>query len=355
MISVKLRSLCKKFGKVVAVNHINLDIPAGKITVFLGPSGCGKTTTLKMIAGLITPTEGDILFNDKSVVDVPPEKRNIGMVFQRYVLFPHMNVAQNVGFGLKMRNVKPKEIEKKVKEVLELVHLSGFEEKFPAQLSGGQQQRVAIARALVIDPVLLLMDEPLSNLDAKLRIEMRSFILSLQRKLKITTIFVTHDQAEAMVLADKIAVMFDGSIVQFDDPKTLFNHPVSPEVADFLGAANILKGLVKSCSENKVLIDSELGEVEVSQSGNFEIGKEVSFTIRPEHIEINSDKASKTKNTYVGEIKEVVYEGGMVRYYVNCGEKIIQVHDLSNRVLSGVKYASIYLDPGKIWIFPNFN
>lgn len=352
MADVKLRFLSKKFGGIYAVNHINMDIPDGKIIVFLGPSGCGKTTTLKMIAGLNTPTEGDILFNGRSVINIPTEKRNIGMVFQRYLLFPHMNVAQNVGFGLKIRNTDPIKIKEKVKEALKIVHLSGFERKFPTQLSGGEQQRVAIARALVINTSLLLMDEPLANLDSKLRIEMRSFILSLQRRLKITTIFVTHDQSEAITLADKIAVMFNGKVIQFDEPKTLFNHPISPEVADFLGATNILKGIVKSCQKNKCLIESELGETGVSQSIDFENGREVFFTIRPEHININSDKESKAKNTYIGKIKEVVYEGGSVRYYLNFGKNIVQVCDRSNKVLSREKYVSIYFDPEKVWIFP---
>ena len=246
MTQLELSSLVKRFGDVTAVKGISLLVKPGSLVALLGPSGCGKTTTLRMIAGLEQPTEGDIRFNEESVLHLPPDKRNIGMVFQRYVLFPHMNVEKNVSFGLRMRGIEKVEIDKRVADVLEIVQLKGFEKRFPSQLSGGQQQRVAIARTVITNPRLMLMDEPLSNLDAKLREEMRAFITDLQKRLQLTTVFVTHDQVEAIELADQIGVMFDGEIVQFGTPEDIFNHPVNARVADFMGATNLIKGKLLS-------------------------------------------------------------------------------------------------------------
>jgi putative spermidine/putrescine transport system ATP-binding protein len=339
---------------VVAVNSLDLDIPAGNLVALLGPSGCGKTTTLKMIAGLIEPDNGDITFDGESVLEVPVDKRNVGMVFQRYVLFPHMNVFDNVAFGLKMRKVPKDELKRRVDEVLGLVQLQGFEKRHPAQLSGGQMQRVAIARAVVTNPTLMLMDEPLANLDAKLRLEMREFIRSLQRRLQITTIFVTHDQSEAAVLADTVAVMFDGKIHQFDKPRALFTNPESWKVAEFLGATNFLQGVVKRAEAGTCIVESPLGECMISVAQDVNVGDEVMFVIRPEHVEINYCNLLEPSgdNTYRAEVHDVIYEGGLVKYFVKIGDQMIQVHDRSTRFLTDAEELSVFFDTDRLWIIP---
>jgi len=356
MITVRLRGLTKTFsyGSVVAVDNLTLDIPAGELVALLGPSGCGKTTTLKMIAGLIQPDKGDVLFDGESVLDVPVDKRNVGMVFQRYLLFPHMNVFSNVAFGLKMRRVPKDEMQQRVDEVLRLVRLEGFEKRHPAQLSGGQMQRVAIARAVVTNPNLLLMDEPLANLDAKLRLEMREFIRSLQRRLGITSMFVTHDQAEAAVLADSVAVMFDGEIHQFGKPRDLFNRPRSTTVADFMGSTNFISGTVKSEEANICIVESCMGKSKIEYSGDADVGQEVLFTIRPEHIEIDYCHVLEpgSQNTYRGDVSDIIYEGGLVKYFVECEGQKLQVHDRSTRFLADVRELSVYFDPERLWIIP---
>jgi len=354
VITVSLHGLTKRFGSVVAVNNLALNIPAGRLVALLGPSGCGKTTTLKMIAGLLDPNHGDILFDGQSVLDTPAEKRNVGMVFQRYVLFPHMNVFDNIAFGLKMRKVPKAELHTRVEEVMQLVHLEGYEKRHPAQLSGGQMQRVAIARAVVTDPALMLMDEPLANLDAKLRLEMREFIRALQRRLKITTVFVTHDQSEAAVLADEVAVMFDGKIHQFGEPISLFTKPASLMVADFMGSTNFINGLVKRVDKGSCLVDSCLGECKIAGGKDLAVGQRVLFTIRPEHIEVDycEDRDPSNANTYQVTVSDMLYEGGLVKYFVECGGQKLQVHDRSTRVMSEKPELSVYFDPERLWIIP---
>ena len=244
MTTVVLRNLTKRFGgDEPAVQNLSLEIKSGELVGLLGPSGCGKTTTLKMIAGLLYPTEGDITFDGVSVLDIPTEKRGAVMVFQNHLLFPYMNVFDNIGFGLRMRKIRKDEIFDRADKMLEMVYLRGFESRRPSELSGGQQQRVALARALVTEPRLLLLDEPLSNLDAHLRYEMRELILELQRKLKITTIFVTHDQQEAVILADRTALIFDGVLQQYGGPREFYENPASESVAKFFGAENFLEGV----------------------------------------------------------------------------------------------------------------
>jgi iron(III) transport system ATP-binding protein len=232
--SVQLKNITKKFDDVIAVNNISLTIHNGEFFSLLGPSGCGKTTVLRIIAGFYVPTSGEVLFNDKDVSTVPPNKRNTGMVFQNYALFPHMTVFENVAFGLRARKIPKQECRKRVDSALELVDLSGYCKRKVTLLSGGQQQRVALARAIVIEPAILLMDEPLSNLDAKLRRETRDQIRNLQKKLKITTIYVTHDQEEALTLSDRIAVMEKGVCQQMGTPDEIINNPANEFVASFI-------------------------------------------------------------------------------------------------------------------------
>ncbi|ODP33919.1 ABC transporter ATP-binding protein [Pandoraea sp. ISTKB] len=242
MANVSLRSLRKQYGNAAAVADFSLEIDEGELVAFLGPSGCGKTTTLRMVAGFVEPTAGEIWIGGKEVSRLPPHRRNTGMVFQRYALFPHMTVAENVAFGLEMRRVSSADRATRIREALDMVRLSALADRYPRQLSGGQQQRVAIARALAIRPDVFLLDEPLSNLDAKLRTEVREEIRALQRRLGLTTIFVTHDQEEALAIADRLAVMHDGCVQQIGTADALYERPANPFVANFLGKMNFLAG-----------------------------------------------------------------------------------------------------------------
>ena len=317
MTQVHLHKLNKVFlGKeqVHAVKDLDLEIASGEITALLGPSGCGKTTTLKMISGLLHPTGGDISFDGESVLGVPAEKRGAAMVFQNYLLFPYMTVGDNVGFGLRMRGENKQIIKEKVAEMLELVRLPAFEDRRPKQLSGGQQQRVALARGLVIGPKVLLLDEPLSNLDAHLRDEMRELILSIQRQLGITTIFVTHDQEEAVVLADRIALMFDGELKQFDRPNAFYERPVSVRAARFFGGINFVEGVRQGDQVETALGTFSVCQQEISDGP-------VVITIRPENLILGEDG----ENTISAHIVSHVYVGTYARFKVQAGELEFEV------------------------------
>lgn len=355
MTELEIVSLVKRFGDFAAVNGVSLKVEPGNLVALLGPSGCGKTTTLRMVAGLEQPTEGDIRFDGESIVQMPPHRRNIGMVFQRYVLFPHMSVEGNVGFGLRMRGVPRAEVRRRVAEVLEIVQLTGFEKRFPSQLSGGQQQRVAIARTVVTDPVIMLMDEPLSNLDAKLREEMRTFITSLQRRLGITTLFVTHDQVEAIELADRIGVMFAGEIVQFGAPAEIFNKPRSPRIADFMGATNLLQGELGAASTGSTLFRTGAGEFQAFQSSPGPHGARWQATIRPEHLEIaeaTTDPQTLHPNRFRAHITEAIYYGGLVSYKVATNGTVLTVRDRSTRQFPQGEEIIVHFDPSHLWILP---
>ncbi|MDX2006087.1 MAG: ABC transporter ATP-binding protein [Meiothermus sp.] len=353
MTELSITNLIKRFDDSVAVDDVSLTVAPGRLVALLGPSGCGKTTTLRMIAGLTAPTEGDIRFGGQSVLHLPPEKRNIGMVFQRYVLFPHMNVAQNVGFGLFVRGTPREETRRRVAEMLEVVQLAHLEKRFPSQLSGGQMQRVAIARTLVTNPQILLMDEPLSNLDAKLREEMRTFIKELQRRLQITTVFVTHDQVEAMELADEVGVMFGGRLVQFGPPEQVFNRPTNPRVADFMGATNLIEGQVASKSGDASLLRTPIGEVQILQPTQHAVGAQVTATIRPEHIDL-LDPATPPAgpNLLRGTIGQTVYFGGVLSYQVQVGGQSFKVLERSTRLFHQGQEVIVRLNPQSLWVFP---
>jgi len=355
MTELEIVSLVKRFGDVTAVNGVSLRVEPGNLVALLGPSGCGKTTTLRMVAGLEQPTEGDIRFDGASIVHTPPHRRNIGMVFQRYVLFPHMSVEGNVGFGLRMRGMPKAEIRRRVAEVLDIVQLTGFERRFPSQLSGGQQQRVAIARTVVTDPVIMLMDEPLSNLDAKLREEMRTFITTLQRRLGITTLFVTHDQVEAIELANRIGVMFAGEIVQFGTPAEIFNQPRSARIADFMGATNLLQGELGSASAGFTSFRTDAGEFQAAQASPGPDGALWQATIRPEHLEIaeaTGDAGTLRRNQFRARVTEAVYYGGLVSYKVAANETVLTVRDRSTRQFPQGAEIIVHFDPAHLWIFP---
>jgi putative spermidine/putrescine transport system ATP-binding protein len=313
MTEVSIERLTKTFGNARAVDGISIRIADGEFISLLGPSGCGKTTTLKMIAGFEEASEGAIRFDGKDVVNVPAEKRDIGMVFQNYALFPHMTVDQNLAFGLEMRKVAKPEMRSRIAKVLDMVQLGGYSERYPNQLSGGQQQRVALARALVIEPKILLLDEPLANLDAKLREEMRVFIRDLQRRVGITTVYVTHDQAEAMTMSDRVVVMFGGRIAQIGAPSDIYERPESLEVAQFVGQVNLIKGTITGEAEaGKSSVASVFGEVAVHSRTDHAPGTAVTLSLRPEAIELRPAGQGGAP----GKITARYYSGSIIDYRV---------------------------------------
>ena len=352
MTEITLTGLEKRFGDVVAVHDLDLTVEPGSLVALLGPSGCGKTTTLRMIAGLEEPTAGDITFDGASVLDIPTEKRQIGMVFQRYVLFPHMTVEKNVSFGLRMRGMDKREIHRRVEEVLDIVQLAGLAKRFPSQLSGGQQQRVAIARTVVTDPKLMLMDEPLSNLDARLRDEMRAFITGLQRRLGITTLFVTHDQVEAIELADKIGVMFDGNLVQFGPPEEVFNRPRTLRIADFMGTTNTLEGALRLVDGGGSVLDTSVGRLRVAAALHHRGGADVVATVRPEHIDLGAVHEEPGENQFRARIAEAVYFGGTLTYRVVADGVSLHVRDRSTRRFVPDEEVMVSISHEHLWIFP---
>lgn len=313
MSHVKLINLTKRFDKVEVLKNINLDIKEGEIVSLLGPSGCGKSTTLKIIAGILEPDGGNILFDEKSVNSIPTGKRDASIVFQEYLLFPHMNVFENIEFGLKMKKVNKKDRKIKVEELIDLVKLSGFENKYPSELSGGQQQRVAIARTLAINPKVLLLDEPFSNLDINLRNEMREFVLNLQKKLKITTILVTHDKEEALMMSDKIAVMLNGEIKQFDTPKNLYEKPKTKCVANIFGERNYIRGKIRDNKFISDFIDLDLSYCELLIEGM----NNVELMIPQESIKLHSIEIEEGTK---GKIIKRKYAGEKTYYHVDINE-----------------------------------
>jgi ABC-type Fe3+/spermidine/putrescine transport system ATPase subunit len=346
MTQVNLVSLSKTFHgaeNVNAVTGLNLQIQTGKITALLGPSGCGKTTTLKMIAGLLDPSAGDITFDGVSVLAVPAERRKAAMVFQNYLLFPYMTIGDNVGFGLRMCHEDAQLIKKKVAEMLELVHLPGYQARRPKQLSGGQQQRVALARALIVEPKVLLLDEPLSSLDAHLRDEMRELIQSIQRQLGITTIFVTHDQEEAVVLADKIALLFLGKLHQFDSPATFYERPVSAQVARFFGGTNFVSGTKR---DGKV--ETSLGVINVKPQ-DIPDGP-VTISVRPESLSL----VESGENTVPARIKSHIYVGTHSRFKVEAAGHAFEVVAEASSVARyrDGEVVQLKFPREKIWLVP---
>jgi len=317
---VQLRGVEKRFDKILAVEKTDLDIKEGSLVTLLGPSGCGKTTILRMIAGLEVPTEGDIFIKGRRINDMPIHKRNLGMIFQNYSLFPHKNIFANVAFGLKYRNVPKDEIKARVTRALEMVRLPGVESRMPAQLSGGQQQRIALARAIVIEPDVLLMDEPLSALDENLREDMRREIDNLQQMLGVTTIFVTHDQREALSMSDTIVVMKQGIVQQQGSPEEVYNFPVNHFVADFLGHSNFFDAVVKNREGDTVVVKTDDGnEVRAFDPLGRSDGLPVELVIRAQRINIfkQGDKGfSPDSNLFDGTIKDRSYMGGEVSYFV---------------------------------------
>ena len=349
MTTVTLRNLTRRFGDSVAVNRLNLAIESGEMVAFLGPSGCGKTTTLRMITGLLLPSEGDVHFNGKSMLTVPTEKRGAVMVFQKHLLFPTMNVAQNVGFGLRMQGVKQTEIDARVSEMLGLVKLPGFEKRSAHELSGGQQQRIALARALIVQPNVLLLDEPLANLDANLRLEMRELIRTVQRDLRITTIFVTHDQEEAVMLADRVALMFDGVLQQYDTPQAFYDRPRTVAIARFFRNDNFLPGTKRGDQ-----VETALGSLAIDPARSNLPDGPVLLSVRPEDVQLVPDlKESATNqnnNLLRATVQSTVYMGTYTQVLLQLGDQRWQANAPADVHLQVGEAIGIRLPRQRIWL-----
>lgn len=319
--AVQLKGIVKNFGRLEAVKKIDLNIEQGSLVTLLGPSGCGKTTILRMIAGLEHPSFGEIYINGRLVNDIPIHKRNLGMIFQNYALFPHKTIFDNVAFGLKYRKVSKTDMQDKVRKALEMVRLPDVGDRYPAQLSGGQQQRIALARAIVIEPDVLLMDEPLSALDENLREDMRREIDNLQQMLGVTTIFVTHDQREALSMSDRIVVMKDGLLQQEGQPEEVYNYPANRFVADFLGSSNFFPGRVEARENGFYKVTLNTGhQFTCDHPSHWQQGDRVEMVIRAQKLSIYSREEAPEDtqgNAFNGVIKDRSYMGGEVSYFID--------------------------------------
>ena len=345
MSEVRIEHVFKRFGSVTAVNDFNLVVKDGEFVSILGPSGCGKTTTLRMIAGFERATEGEIYIGEQCVISsikgsfAPPEKRDIGMVFQSYAVWPHMTVAENVGYPLKIKKVDKAERERRVQEMLELVHLGEYGKRYPNQLSGGQQQRVALARALVAAPGLLLLDEPLSNLDAKLRESMRFEILEIQKKTGITVVYVTHDQGEAMAMSDRVVVMSMGVVQQIGAPHEIYTQPANKMVADFIGLVNFMEGEAKG---DRVFLKGS----NISFPNTSKVTGEATIAVRPENITMSLDGGQ-----IEGQLTHRFYLGDAVDYRVKVGDHDVRVIVKGADLNSIPDGAKVYLDFDRVMVF----
>lgn len=315
-------------GEVTAVSNVSLQIEKGEFVTLLGPSGCGKTTTLRMIAGFEFPTKGDIRLDGEIINDQPPHKRDMSMVFQSYAIFPHLTVFENTAYGLRVQRLSKAEINERVERVLKLVELEGFGGRTPEQLSGGQQQRVALARALVMEPKVLLMDEPLSNLDAKLREQMRSEIRRIQKQIGITSVYVTHDQTEAMTMSDRIVVMNEGRIEQVGSPTEIYRRPSNRFVADFIGRANFVKGKVEGMENGRLTVEALGSSHSVPAAhNNFKVGQDVTLVVRPEMVMIDPPANAHA----AGIVREAAYLGSNVEYDVEVDGQLLSLVEYDPR------------------------
>ena len=341
---LQLKQINKYFGQSHVIKDVNIDFEKGHFVTFLGPSGCGKTTLLRMVAGFYEPDDGEILLNGKRIERIPPYSRNTAMVFQEYALFPHMNVFDNVSYGLRVKNRPKEEIERRVKEALDLMQLKGMEDRFPNQMSGGQQQRVAVARALVMNPEVLLLDEPLSNLDAKLRESVRVELRDIQKKMGLSTIYVTHDQSEALSMSDMIVVLKGGVVHQTGSPQEIYFEPKTPFVADFIGTTNLLS--VKGLGENTV----SYGNDRIPTTKSVNAGQEYCLSIRPECLKLVKEAVDGQVNVKVT-IQNKMFLGEKIRYFVNDSlgkEWIVDIYDPGRTILEGEAYAAFPFE--KAWL-----
>ena len=331
MAFLDLHNVRKSFTQSTAVENFNLEVERGEFVSFLGPSGCGKTTTLRMIAGFETPTSGTITVNNVDITNTPPNRRNVGMVFQSYALFPNMTVADNIGFGLKVARRSASEIAKRTEEMLRTVHLPEFGGRYPYQLSGGQQQRIALARALAIQPQVLLLDEPLSALDAKIRVSLRNEIRAIQRQLGITTIYVTHDQEEALSLSDRIVVMSNGRIEQIGTPFEIYNFPTTRFVASFVGTLNLLTAQVVDAPDGRISIDGQ--EVRAGKPlADGASSKPLTIALRPEIMSIHgaTNTVPNSVNQLAGTVDDVMFLGPTMRIRVRLKDQAFQFDEFNN-------------------------
>ena len=349
--AVELTDIVKEFGAFTAVHRMSLSIPEGSFVTLLGPSGCGKTTTLRMVAGLLDPSEGEIRIKGNRVNEVPIHKRNLGLVFQNYALFPHKTVFDNVAFGLRYRDVPKADIGKKVREALELVQLPQLGDRYPRQLSGGQQQRIALARAIVIQPDVLLLDEPLSALDANLREDMRVELKRIQEQLGVTTIFVTHDQSEALAMSDSIVVMSAGLVEQVGAPEEVYNTPASEFVARFLGASNIFEATTRDVDTDNVTVNaSPFGDLRVpaERARGARAGAPGKLVVRAEHLTLRAGDAPLESDSVRvdGRVETVDYQGQAVRYFVRVGERQLQaINMIDGRPFKEGSEVALHLKP----------
>lgn len=358
MAFIEIKNLFKRFKNVVAVNHIELEVNQGEMLTLLGPSGCGKTTTLRCIAGLEHPEEGDIVIDGRPMLSegfIQPSKRGIGMVFQNYAVWPHMRVFNNIVYGLKLQRISRQSIKEKAHQVLELVGLDGLEGRYPSQLSGGQQQRVALARALVRNPKVLLLDEPLSNLDAKLREKMRFEIKSLVRRMGITSVYVTHDQAEAMVISDRIAVMESGDVVQIGTAQEIYERPANRFVADFIGTMNFMSGEVVQVLQDTddVHVRTEFSDKMLCKTPNMAEttpGKKVYASIRPEDVEVFTEPPQNRENLFKGTIAHKAYLGNFLYFFVSVDGTMIRVQIPHQMPQEEGQELYLFLNPQKCMI-----
>jgi iron(III) transport system ATP-binding protein len=359
-VSVKFDSITKILGQSRAVDNLTLEIRAGELFFLLGPSGCGKTTALRTVAGFYTPDEGRILFNGQDESRVPPHKRNTGMVFQNYALWPHMDVQSNVAYGLKMRRVPAADKDRRVRRALEIVHMEAYAKRMPNQLSGGQQQRVALARALVVEPDVVLLDEPLSNLDAKLRIEMRTQIKDIHLKIGRTMIYVTHDQAEALSMADRIAVMRRGRLVQVGTPHELYTRPESAFVAQFIGGTNLIDGTLEEIGD-LLTVKTQAGVVHAKNGvKGIQLGDTVFCSVRPECLKLrpageSSDVRSQPANHLPAEVKTIMYLGDSEQYSLRLADSItmhaVEYNPTARKAQVGERVA-LEFDPQAVVVLP---
>lgn len=345
MTSVRLENITKAFGNTLALSDINLTIEAGEMFFLLGPSGCGKSTLLRAIAGLHQPTSGRIYFGEKDVTDEGTDKRSAVMCFQSYALWPHMTVAQNVAFGTEIQGDNRAEQHRKVDEVLKLVQMQTYADRRPNQLSGGQQQRVALARAIVVRPDVLLLDEPLSNLDAKLRLDMRSEIRRICRSTGLTTVYVTHDQKEALSIADRMAVLNAGKVEQMGPPQEVYLRPKNKFIANFMGETNFIEGRVTDGNDAKVMVDTPLGRVTALSSRQLAKGTEVTVSIRPEVIKLEN-APSDAANVFDGMLHDTIYLGEFAQHLVNAGKsQTLKVYELNPHFVARDEES----EPVKLW------
>jgi iron(III) transport system ATP-binding protein len=334
MIAVTLRGLLVRFGEVVALDRVDLEVRGGELLLLLGPSGCGKTTLLRVIAGFVVPDQGKVHFGEEDVTHLPPHRRSTGMVFQSFALWPHLSVGENVAFGLRERRTDKREIARRVQESLEAVRMGDHTARRIDQLSGGEQQRVALARALVIRPRCLLLDEPLSNLDASLRHSMRDEIRRVCKEFHLTAVYVTHDQKEALAVADRIVVMKGGRVLQIDTPLEVYRRPRSRAVAAFMGETNLLSGTVVAARSDEVRVGTAVGELAALRPTDLslEVGTSVWVSLRPECLSLTASGDASVANVISGALESTTYLGEIAEHRLRVGDAVLRIHELNPRV-----------------------